>query len=50
MKMYAETLTGTAIIAGVLPVLWSTGSDSELMQRVAFPRAAASDDPGEFCR
>ena len=30
-------MTATAIIAGLLPILWSTGTGSEVMQRIAAP-------------
>jgi len=30
-------MTVTAIIAGFLPILWSHGTGSELMQRIAVP-------------
>jgi Cu(I)/Ag(I) efflux system membrane protein CusA/SilA len=30
-------MTVTAIVAGLLPILWSTGTGSELMQRIAVP-------------
>ena len=30
-------MTVTAIIAGLLPILWSHGTGSELMQRIAVP-------------
>lgn len=30
-------MTVTAIMAGLLPILWSTGTGSEVMQRIAVP-------------
>jgi copper/silver efflux system protein len=30
-------MTVTAIIAGLLPILWNHGTGSELMQRIAVP-------------
>lgn len=30
-------MTATAIIAGLLPIMWSTGTGSEVMQRIAAP-------------
>ena len=30
-------MTVTAIIAGLLPIMWSTGAGSEIMQRIAVP-------------
>ena len=30
-------MTVTAIRAGLLPILWSTGTGSEVMQRIAVP-------------
>ena len=30
-------MTVVAIIAGLLPILWSTGTGSEVMQRIAVP-------------
>jgi Cu(I)/Ag(I) efflux system membrane protein CusA/SilA len=30
-------MTVVAIMAGLLPILWSTGSGSEVMQRIAVP-------------
>jgi Cu(I)/Ag(I) efflux system membrane protein CusA/SilA len=30
-------MTVTAIVAGLLPLLWSTGTGSEVMQRIAVP-------------
>jgi len=30
-------MTVTAIMAGLLPILWSNGTGSEIMQRVAVP-------------
>jgi len=30
-------MTATAIIAGLLPIMWSSGTGSEVMQRIAAP-------------
>ena len=30
-------MTVTAIMAGLVPILWSSGSGSEVMQRIAVP-------------
>ena len=30
-------MTVVAIMAGLLPIMWSTGSGSEIMQRIAVP-------------
>jgi Cu(I)/Ag(I) efflux system membrane protein CusA/SilA len=30
-------MTVTAIMAGLVPILWSTGAGSEVMQRIAVP-------------
>jgi Cu(I)/Ag(I) efflux system membrane protein CusA/SilA len=30
-------MTVSAIMAGLLPILWSTGTGSEVMQRIAVP-------------
>ena len=30
-------MTVTAIMAGLVPILWSTGTGSEVMQRIAVP-------------
>jgi len=30
-------MTATAIIAGLLPIMWGTGTGSEVMQRIAAP-------------
>jgi len=30
-------MTVTAIMAGLLPILWSTGTGSEVMRRIAVP-------------
>jgi copper/silver efflux system protein len=30
-------MTVTAIVAGLVPILWSTGAGSEVMQRIAVP-------------
>ena len=32
-----KMMTVIAITAGLLPIMWSTGTDSEVMQRIAVP-------------
>jgi Cu(I)/Ag(I) efflux system membrane protein CusA/SilA len=36
-RVRPKMMTVTAIIAGLLPILWSTGAGSELMRRIAMP-------------
>lgn len=36
-RVRPKMMTVTAIMAGLLPILWSTGTGSELMQRIAAP-------------
>jgi Cu(I)/Ag(I) efflux system membrane protein CusA/SilA len=36
-RVRPKMMTVTAIIAGLLPILWSHGTGSELMQRIAVP-------------
>jgi len=36
-RVLPKMMTLTAVIAGLLPILWSHGTDSELMQRIAVP-------------
>ena len=36
-RVRTKMMTVTAIIAGLLPILWSHGTGSELMQRIAVP-------------
>jgi Cu(I)/Ag(I) efflux system membrane protein CusA/SilA len=36
-RVRPKMMTVTAIMAGLLPILWSTGSGSEVMQRIAVP-------------
>ena len=36
-RVRPKLMTVTAIMAGLLPILWSTGTGSELMQRIAVP-------------
>ncbi len=36
-RVRPKMMTVTAIIAGLLPILWSTGTGSELMRRIAMP-------------
>ena len=37
LRIRPETMTKVAIIAGLLPILWSSGTGSEAMQRIAAP-------------
>jgi copper/silver efflux system protein len=36
-RVRPKTMTVVAIMAGLLPILWSTGTGSEVMQRIAVP-------------
>jgi Cu(I)/Ag(I) efflux system membrane protein CusA/SilA len=36
-RVRPKMMTVAAIMAGLLPILWSTGTGSELMQRIAVP-------------
>jgi copper/silver efflux system protein len=36
-RVRPKTMTVAAIMAGLLPILWSTGTGSEVMQRIAVP-------------
>jgi Cu(I)/Ag(I) efflux system membrane protein CusA/SilA len=36
-RVRPKMMTVVAIMAGLLPILWSTGAGSELMQRIAVP-------------
>jgi Cu(I)/Ag(I) efflux system membrane protein CusA/SilA len=36
-RVRPKMMTVTAIMAGLLPILWSTGTGSEIMQRIAVP-------------
>jgi Cu(I)/Ag(I) efflux system membrane protein CusA/SilA len=36
-RVRAKMMTVTAITAGLLPILWSEGTGSEVMQRIAVP-------------
>jgi Cu(I)/Ag(I) efflux system membrane protein CusA/SilA len=36
-RLRPKMMTVTAIIAGLLPILWSTGTGAEVMQRIAVP-------------
>jgi Cu(I)/Ag(I) efflux system membrane protein CusA/SilA len=36
-RVRPKMMTVTAIIAGLLPILWSSGTGSEVMQRIAAP-------------
>ena len=37
MRVRPKMMTVTAIIAGLLPILWSTGSGADVMKRIAAP-------------
>src|SRR5207248_8031884 len=36
-RVRPKMMTVSAIMAGLLPILWSTGTGSEVMQRIAVP-------------
>ena len=36
-RVRPKMMTVTAIVAGLLPILWSEGTGSEIMQRIAVP-------------
>lgn len=36
-RVRPRMMTVCAIVAGLLPILWSTGTGSEVMQRIAVP-------------
>jgi copper/silver efflux system protein len=36
-RVRPKMMTVTAIIAGLLPIMWSTGTGSEVMRRIAAP-------------
>jgi Cu(I)/Ag(I) efflux system membrane protein CusA/SilA len=36
-RVRPKMMTVTAIMAGLLPTMWSTGTGSEIMQRIAVP-------------
>src|ERR1700737_2548110 len=36
-RVRPKMMTVVAIMAGLLPIMWSTGTGSELMQRIAVP-------------
>jgi copper/silver efflux system protein len=36
-RVRSKMMTVVAIMAGLLPILWSTGAGSEVMQRIAVP-------------
>jgi copper/silver efflux system protein len=36
-RVRPKMMTVVAIMAGLLPIMWSTGSGSEIMQRIAVP-------------
>jgi Cu(I)/Ag(I) efflux system membrane protein CusA/SilA len=39
-RVRPKMMTVAAIMAGLLPILWSTGTGSEVMQRIAVPMVA----------
>jgi copper/silver efflux system protein len=49
-RVRPKMMTVTAIMAGLLPILWSTGTGSELMRRIAAPMVggmiSSADSPG----
>ena len=56
-RVRPKMMTVVAIMAGLLPILWSTGTGSEVMQRIAVPMiggmvsstaADADRDPGDL--
>jgi Cu(I)/Ag(I) efflux system membrane protein CusA/SilA len=36
-RVRPKVMTVTAIMGGLLPIMWSTGTGSEVMQRIAVP-------------
>jgi copper/silver efflux system protein len=38
-RVHPKMATVVAIMAGLLPILWSTGTGSEVMRRIAVPMA-----------
>ncbi|MFX8871962.1 efflux RND transporter permease subunit, partial [Acinetobacter baumannii] len=36
-RVRPKIMTVVAIMAGLLPIMWSRGTDSEIMQRIAVP-------------
>lgn len=50
-------MTMSAIMAGLVPILWSTGAGSGVMQRIAVPMVGGmgrhhsdpAGDPGDLC-
>jgi copper/silver efflux system protein len=36
-RVRPKMMTVVAIMAGLLPIMWSTGTGSEIMQRIAVP-------------
>jgi Cu(I)/Ag(I) efflux system membrane protein CusA/SilA len=36
-RVRPKMMTVVAIVAGLLPIMWSTGTGSEVMQRIAVP-------------
>ena len=58
-RVRPKMMTVVAIMAGLLPILWSTGTGSEVMQRIAVPMIGgmvssthpdAGRHPGDLCR
>ena len=56
-RVRPKMMTVVAIMAGLLPIMWSTGTGSEIMQRIAVPMiggmisstpADADRDPGDL--
>jgi len=37
MRVRPIAMTATAIIAGLLPIMWSTGTGADVMKRIAAP-------------
>ncbi|MDP2690449.1 MAG: efflux RND transporter permease subunit, partial [Deltaproteobacteria bacterium] len=37
MRVRPKLMTVTAIIAGLLPIMWSTGTGADVMKRIAAP-------------
>jgi AcrB/AcrD/AcrF family len=56
-RVRPKMMAVVAIMAGLLPIMWSTGTGSEIMQRIAVPNdrrhdflnpAHADRDPGDL--
>jgi len=37
LRLRPKVMTVSTIVAGLLPIMWSTGTGSEVMQRIAVP-------------